>query len=83
MKIKPEHYQIMLESLRKTRNNAALVDLEVNSTLSLRAIQYRWLYSTPIDGVKSSTWICDNLYPYLNDDHIDTALRRIWEETSK
>jgi hypothetical protein len=80
MKIKPEHYQTMLESLRKTRNNA-LVDLEVNPGLSLRAIQYRWLYSTPIDGVKSEKWICDNLYSYLNDDHIDTALRRIWRET--
>ena len=22
-------------------------------------------------------WICSTLYPYLNDDHIDTALRRI------
>ena len=24
-----------------------------------------------------SEWVCENLYPYLNDDHIDTALRNI------
>ena len=24
-----------------------------------------------------SKWICDNLYTYINDDHIDTALRNI------
>lgn len=38
------------------------------------AKRYRWdlLYQA-----KLSQWICDNLYPYLNDDHIDTALRKI------
>ncbi len=25
-------------------------------------------------------WICDNLYPYLDDSHIDTALRAIMGE---
>lgn len=25
----------------------------------------------------SSVWICDNLYPYLDDTHIDTALKAI------
>ncbi len=30
------------------------------------------LYLTDI-----SIWICDNLYPYLNDDHIYSALRNI------
>jgi O-methyltransferase involved in polyketide biosynthesis len=27
-----------------------------------------------------SVWICDNLYPYINDTHIDTALRSIMKE---
>lgn len=26
-----------------------------------------------------SHWICDNLYSYLNDDHIDTALRQYFK----
>jgi hypothetical protein len=24
-----------------------------------------------------SRWMCDNVYPYANDTHIDTALKRI------
>ena len=37
-------------------------------------MRYRWdcLWTS-----KQSRWVCDNLYPYINDDHIDTALRRI------
>ena len=27
-----------------------------------------------------SYWICDNLYSYLSDDHIDTALRAIMKK---
>jgi hypothetical protein len=27
-----------------------------------------------------SKWICDNLYTYLNDEHIDTALRAIMKK---
>jgi hypothetical protein len=27
-----------------------------------------------------SKWICDNLYSYLNDEHIDTALRAIMKK---
>jgi hypothetical protein len=25
----------------------------------------------------STKWVCDVIYPYANDDHIDTALRSI------
>jgi hypothetical protein len=25
-----------------------------------------------------TSWTCDTLYPYLNDDHIDTALRHVF-----
>ena len=27
-----------------------------------------------------SQWICDNIYSYANDDHIETALKRIAQE---
>ena len=30
-----------------------------------------------------SQWICDNLYPYLDDTHIDTALRFIMQDYQK
>ena len=31
-------------------------------------------------AAKATPWICDNLYSYLNDTHIDTALRSIVAE---
>lgn len=36
--------------------------------------RYRWdlLYEANL-----SKWICDNVYPYANDTHLDTALRSI------
>ena len=43
------------------------------------AKRYRWdlLNCATRLGVLPITWVCDELYPYLNDDHIDTALRKI------
>lgn len=31
-------------------------------------------------AAKATPWICANLYPYLNDTHLDTALRHIVAE---
>ena len=30
--------------------------------------------------IKASNWICDNLYSYLDDSHIETALKSIARE---
>lgn len=35
-------------------------------------MRLRWDSLTLLFGAK---WICDELYPYLNDTHIDSALR--------
>lgn len=35
------------------------------------------------DAIQASDldfWVCHYLYPYLNDNHIDTALRKIMKE---
>jgi hypothetical protein len=37
----------------------------------------RWDLSYRFIGSK---WVCDNLYSYCNDDHIDTALRKVIDE---
>lgn len=31
----------------------------------------------------SSGWICEHLYPYMNDTHIDTALRAIMRKLER
>lgn len=67
MKIRQEH----LEHLR-----VALADrLPPNATM-----RQRWdaLYAAGL-----SRWICDNLYSYMNDTHIDTALRSLSKGTTK
>ena len=71
MKIKPEHFAHLREALAK-------VDTDfhrgryTNAGLSTR--RYQW------DAVQYAglmPWLCDTLYTYLNDDHIQTALNRI------
>jgi hypothetical protein len=62
MKIKPEHY----EYLRKALANSGLTP---ESTM-----RQRW---DALYAAKLSPWICANLYDYMNDVHIDTALRAI------
>ena len=52
----------------------------------ITAKRYRWdmlhyaKFPSHEGGTMSgTTFICKNLYPYLNDEHIDTALRQITE----
>jgi len=48
----------------------------------LSSIRMRWdvLRAATIQGVSGTAWICANLYSYLNDNHIDSALRAIMPE---
>ncbi len=41
---------------------------------------YDWMNAAKFDGVPACTWICKELYPYINDTHILTALRKIDRE---
>ena len=80
MKMKPEHYAHMkaeitkLDRERVAAHKAALAyDLRVKD-LNKRL---RWDLSY---AAKLTSWICDNLYSYLDDSHVDTALRSIIRE---
>lgn len=51
---------------RATYKNSGLSDM-----------RFRW------DMVRQAgliTWLCDNIYSYANDDHIDTALRQYFNK---
>jgi len=37
-----------------------------------KRLRHDWIYYAGL-----SAWICDNLYGYMNDTHIDTALRNV------
>lgn len=75
MKIKPEHY-VYLKTAMLNNSKAPLLQDYLKAGLTEKRWRWDWLYSTP--GL--SRWICDNIYPYANDDHLDTALRLITRE---
>lgn len=79
MKMTPEHYQTlkgMLQPLsaRITPHRQYLVTEGKAKDLEKR-LRWDLFYAA-----KASTWACDNLYSYLDDSHIDTALRSIVAE---
>jgi hypothetical protein len=75
MKMKKEHFEYLKREIQKSGHGKEV--WEKYKALGLSELRYRWdvLYAA-----KLSSWICDNLYSYLNDDHIDTALRKILKE---
>lgn len=91
MKIRPEHYEHMKAVIGAYLGRAADArDADVATLLSKyrqRIIdegksrdvdkRVRWdvCYASGLSG-----WISDNLYGYMDDTHIDTALRRIMRE---
>ena len=61
MKIKPEHLQYLREHIGE--------DMPKNATE-----RQRW---DALHAAGLTPWVCKELYPYLNDSHIDTALRTL------
>ena len=81
MKIKSEHYIIMIDAIAKLSESinmpSYLESLREDPRVKDPLKRFRWDLMSSAVG---SRWICDNLYSYANDDHIDTALRRIvWD----
>ena len=78
MKIKQEHYDhirsAIVNILEGRGVNPQVPPLAEYEKAGMSAKRWRWdlLWSANL-----SPWICKNIYPYANDDHIDTALRRI------
>ena len=79
MKITQEHYKHMLDAMREhgdtiPRRRKAIAE---DSRVKDAAKRLRWdlLYTAGL-----SRWICDNLYSYVDDTHIDTALRSIMRD---
>jgi hypothetical protein len=71
MKMRPEHFKYLCEALDK----APRVEPDVYAKQGLSLKRYRW---DSMYRAKLSKWVCDELYSYLNDTHIDTALREYY-----
>ena len=77
MKIKPEHYQHMLIAMRAAQALQPTATRASYEAKGLTAKRHRWdlFYAAGL-----LAWICDNVYIYADDEHIDTALRSIVKE---
>jgi hypothetical protein len=76
MKIKPEHYATLRDRMAAIpRDTIAAHHDALGDKATPKRMRWDILWAT-----KSSRWICDNIYPYANDVHLDTALRSIMRE---
>ena len=67
MKIKQEHYEHM-------KKNMTPIMQAIPQPEGMSGKMYRWAVARKAGLI---VFFCDELYSYLNDDHIDTALRKI------
>lgn len=85
MKMKPEHYQHLKQLLTtvKDRIESHREFLKTDSRVKDLEKRLRWDMLWATNNNHSTTrWIVDTLYSYMNDDHIDTALRSAMKELS-
>jgi hypothetical protein len=85
MKVKPGHYDLMHKAMAQTKADnpeKTPAHYAANGRGKDTAKRHRWdcLYASRIGDGPVSRWICDNLYSYMDDSHLDTALRRIQRE---
>ena len=79
MKMRPEHIQTLRAHIApldtpERRARYAAGDFPRAAGTKDVNLRYRWdlLWAAAPSG-----WVAKELYPYLNDEHIDTALRRL------
>lgn len=78
MKIKPEHYKIMKDAI--TTFEAEHIDDCKAHKAAHNPVRYMYDVSR---AVKLYNFYVDVLYPYgVNDDHIKTALLKIYKEST-
>jgi len=79
LKMRPEHFELIKNTFQSNSNKIRLhrnwLRLLNKQPKDLEK-RLRWDFFIMTLGSK---WLCDNLYPYLNDDHIDSALRQVME----
>ena len=77
MKITPKDYQYLKNAISKVYNSEQSKE---KRKLGLSEVRIRWDY---LWIAKEGTFVCNVLYKYLNDNHIDTALKNIVIELEK
>ena len=81
MKIKREHYDIMKQQIAKIwckekhESHFQFVVNEGKAKDIRKRVRWDWSYYANL-----TPFICEKIYPYANDTHLDTALRSIISE---
>lgn len=80
MKITAEHYarlkgELSQFSQEKIDNHRQFIINEGKAKDVEKRLRWDLLYYRGLNQ-----WVCDNVYTYANDDHVDTALRQIMKE---
>ncbi len=81
MKIKPEHYNHMERMIHLTVTNIGHDKLQAHKDSlkddeRVKDINKRFRWDI-CHAAQLNQFMCEELYEYLNDDHIDTALRQV------
>jgi hypothetical protein len=87
MKIKDEHYKYMKHEIDATLDKYPDLVSEYESGNFPRAdkvkdLQKRFCFDV-MYGAGLTKWVCDNLYGYMHDSHIYTALKSICPKVTR
>ncbi len=87
MKITKEHYDFLNKEINHVLiKYPNLVDEYENGHFAradrTKDLQKRFCFDL-LYGAGLTKWVCDELYPYMNDDHIYTALKNICPVVTK
>ena len=77
MKMKKEHFETLEKSIKEMLSHYDGKEVYMKKGLSM--MRYRWDLFWHVSERKMlpEYFVSETLYSYLNDDHIDTALRKI------
>lgn len=81
MKIKPVHFNHMKQEIDKVLIKFPDIAFEYEignffRSESVKNLQMRFCFDV-LSAAGLDTWVSSTLYPYMNDDHLFTALKRI------
>ncbi len=79
LKMKPEHLATLAAAIKACQEQNPDITQETYAAVGLSSVRYRWdiMWASRVDGLPISRWVSAELYSYLNDTHIDSALRQI------
>jgi hypothetical protein len=78
VKIRNDHYATLRDAIADViAAHPDAIDTYRRAGLSDKRFRWDCLHAARIEGKPSYVFICTELYQYLDDRHIDTALRRI------